>query len=237
MSDRMAHRGPDDDGVFEHRRGQISVQLAHRRLSIIDLSEAGHQPFSRHGLTLTYNGELYNYRSIRAELTSQGVRFTTSSDTEVVLEAWRRWGPGALARFRGMFAFAIFDDHTGRLALARDHLGIKPIHYLRRKDGVIFASELKSLVAAVGHELSADPATLVASILFYWVPPARCAIRGIEKLPPGSWAEFAPDGTHSVRSYWSIAEVAAEAAGAKPVDLRQVIEESVAAHLVSDVPI
>jgi asparagine synthase (glutamine-hydrolysing) len=237
MSDRMAHRGPDDEGLFEFRRGQLSVQLAFRRLSIIDLSEGGHQPLSRNGLTLCYNGELYNYRAIRSELAGLGVQFSTSSDTEVVLEAWRRWGPAALKRFRGMFAFAIFDESTGRLVLARDQLGIKPLHYLARKDGVIFASELKSLVKAVGNELTADAATLVASLLFYWVPPQRCAIEGVEKLPPGSWAEVDPDGSIKVRTYWSIAEVAADAAERGPADLRSVIEESVAAHLVADVPI
>jgi asparagine synthase (glutamine-hydrolysing) len=237
MSDRMTHRGPDDDGIFDYQRGQLSVQLAHRRLSIIDLSEGGHQPFSRHGLTLSYNGELYNYRALRSELASHGVRFNTFSDTEVVLEAWRRWGPGALVRFRGMFAFAIFDEHSGRLVLARDQLGIKPLHYMHRKDGVIFASELKSLVAAVGHEMTADPASLVASLLFYWVPPERCAIDGVEKLPPGSWVEFRPNGSSAAHTYWSIAEVAAESAAGEPADLRAVIEESVVAHLVADVPI
>jgi asparagine synthase (glutamine-hydrolysing) len=237
MSDRMRHRGPDDEGVFEHQRGQLSVQLAHRRLSIIDLSEAGHQPFSRHGLTLVYNGELYNYRSIRSELAARGVAFSTASDTEVVLEAWHHWGPQAFKRFRGMFALAIFDERTGRLVLARDQLGIKPLHYLPRKDGVIFASELKSIVAAVGNELSADHATLVASLLFYWVPPTRCAIAGVQKLAPGSWAEFRPDGSAAVHTYWSIAEVAAQAAAGPAADLAAVIEESVAAHLVADVPI
>jgi asparagine synthase (glutamine-hydrolysing) len=237
MSARMTHRGPDDDGIFDYQRGQLSVQLAHRRLSIIDLSEGGHQPFSRHGLTLSYNGELYNYRALRSELASHGVRFNTFSDTEVVLEAWRRWGPGALVRFRGMFAFAIFDEHSGRLVLARDQLGIKPLHYMHRKDGVIFASELKSLVAAVGHEMTADPASLVASLLFYWVPPERCAIGGVEKLPPGSWVEFRPNGSSAAHTYWSIAEVAAESAAGEPADLRAVIEESVVAHLVADVPI
>ncbi|HEX4082312.1 MAG TPA: asparagine synthase (glutamine-hydrolyzing), partial [Acidimicrobiales bacterium] len=237
MSDRLAHRGPDDDGLFSFQRGPISVQLAHRRLSIIDLSTGGHQPVSRDGLTLCYNGELYNYRDLRAELMAHGVRFHTSSDTEVVLEAWRYWGPDALPRFRGMFAFAVFDERTGTLSLARDQLGIKPLHYLPRKDGVVFASELKSIVSAVGQGMEADPGALVASLLYYWIPPERCAIKGVEKLPPGTWAEFTPDGRSTVHRYWSIAEVAAEAAAGPPADLREVIEASVAAHLVADVPV
>ena len=237
MRDRMAHRGPDDEGLFDYKSGHLSVQLAFRRLSIIDLTDGGHQPFSRDGLTLCYNGELYNYRELRADLVGRGVPFTTTSDTEVVLEAWRHWGPGALKHFRGMFAFAIFDEKTGNLVLARDQLGIKPLHYLPRKDGVIFASELKSLVSAVGHELAVDPASLVASLLYYWVPPTRCSIEGVEKLPPGSWAEFHPDGSAAVHTYWSIAEVATESAARPPMDLHEVIEDSVAAHLVADVPI
>jgi asparagine synthase (glutamine-hydrolysing) len=236
MSHRMAHRGPDDEGVFEYQRGQISVQMAFRRLSIIDLSQGGHQPLSRDGLTICYNGELYNYRDLRSELIALGIRFSTSSDTEVVLQAWRRWGPQALSRFRGMFAFAIFDENTGSLNLARDPLGIKPLHYLPRKDGVVWASELKSIVAALGDELRADPSALIASMLFYWIPPGRCAVRGVEKLPPGSWAEVRPDGSIQVRSYWSLAEVAAAAEG-QSVDLREVIEDSVRAHLVADVPV
>jgi len=237
MIDRMAHRGPDDEGFFTYQRDQVSVQLAHRRLSIIDLSAGGRQPLTVAGLTLCYNGELYNYRALKAELAGLGVRFSTDSDNEVVLEAWRRWGPDCLKRFRGMFAFAIFDERTGSLVLARDQLGIKPLHYLARKDGVVFASELKGIVAAVSNELVADPGALVASLLYYWVPPGRCAIRGVAKLAPGAWAEFRPDGTSNVNRYWDIAEVAAEASAGPPADLRTVIEESVDAHLVSDVPV
>jgi asparagine synthase (glutamine-hydrolysing) len=234
---RLAHRGPDDHGTYRFRRGQVSCQLAHRRLSVIDLSEGGHQPLARDGLVLTYNGEIYNYRALRAELEGHGVRFRTASDTEVVLEAWRHWGPASLPRLRGMFAFAVFDERSGRLALARDHLGIKPLHYLPRKDGVVFASELKGIVTALGRGMAVDPAALVASILYYWVPPGRCAVRGVAKLAPGTWAEFLPDGTHAVRRYWSAAEAAAEAAAGPPADVGRTVEEAVAAHLVADVPV
>ena len=237
MSDRIAHRGPDAAGTWSHQDDRVAVQLGHRRLSIIDLSTAADQPLSKHGLTLSYNGELYNYKELRAELSTSGVRFTTKSDTEVVLEAWRYWGPGALRRFRGMFAFALFDQGTGDLILARDPLGIKPLYYFPRGDGVIFASELKALVAAAGSELRIEPGTLVASMLYYWVPDQRCAIDGVQKLPGGSWAHFRPDGRSSVQHYWRVADVAAEAAAGPPADLGPVIEESVAAHLVSDVPV
>jgi asparagine synthase (glutamine-hydrolysing) len=237
MTDRIAHRGPDAAGTWNHEDGQVSVQLGHRRLSIIDLSAAADQPLTKRGLTMIYNGELYNYRELRTELASRGVQFTTSSDTEVVLEAWRCWGPGALNRFRGMFTFALVDEQAGDLVLARDPLGIKPLYYLPRGAGVIFASELKALVAAVGSELRMEPGALVASMLYYWVPEQRCAISGVRKLPGGSWARFRPDGSCQVEHYWRPADVAAQAADGPPADLGAVIEESVTAHLVSDVPV
>jgi asparagine synthase (glutamine-hydrolysing) len=157
MTERIADRSPDAAGTWGHQDDRVTVQLGHRRLSIIDLGAAAGQPLTKDGLTLVYNGELYNYRSLRAELTSLGVRFVTTSDTEVVLEAWRTWGPKALHRFRGMFAFALFDERSGELVLARDPLGIKPLFFLPRSEGVVFASELKALMTAIGSELRIEP--------------------------------------------------------------------------------
>jgi asparagine synthase (glutamine-hydrolysing) len=237
MTDRIAHRGPDANGTWNHEDDRVSVQLGHRRLSIIDLSAAADQPLSKGGLTMVYNGELYNYRELKKELASLGARFVTSSDTEVVLEAWRYWGPASLPRFRGMFAFAIADEKTGELFLARDPLGIKPLFYLRRGGGALFASELKALVSAVGPELRIEPGAMVASMLYYWVPDQQCGIEGVRKLPPGSWGRIRPDGSFSVQHYWQIADVAREAADGPAADLATVIPDSVAAHLVSDVPV
>ena len=132
MTERIAHRGPDAGGVWSHEDDRVSVHLGHRRLSIIDLSAAADQPMIKDNLVMVYNGELYNYRELREELAGRGVRFTTNSDTEVVVEAWRHWGPKALQKFRGMFAFALADTKTGELFLARDPLGIKPLFYLQR---------------------------------------------------------------------------------------------------------
>ena len=237
MSERIAHRGPDSAGTWSHEDEWGAVHLGFRRLSIIDLSSAADQPLSKDGLTIIYNGELYNYRALRAELSTHGVRFRTQSDTEVVLEAWRRWGSGALERFRGMFAFALFDERTGELILARDPFGIKPLYYLPRGGGAVFASELKALVAAIGPELRIEPGALVASMLYYWLPEQRCAIDGVRKLPGGSWALLRPDGTLTVQRYWRIADVAAQAAAGPPADLGAVIEDSLTAHLVADVPV
>ena len=237
MTDRIAHRGPDSAGTWNHEDSRVTVQLGFRRLSIIDLSTAADQPLRKNGLTIVYNGELYNYKALRAELVTRGVRFSTESDTEVVLEAWRCWGPAALERFRGMFAFALVDENTGELVLARDPFGIKPLYYLPRGDGVVFASELKALVTAVGSELRIEPGALVASMLYYWLPEQRCAIDGVQKLPGGSWARWEPDGSVAVRHYWRAADMAEEASAGPRADLRQVVEESVAAHLVADVPV
>jgi asparagine synthase (glutamine-hydrolysing) len=237
MIDRIEHRGPDAGGVWSHEDERVSLHLGHRRLSIIDLSTAADQPLRKGNLTLIYNGELYNFKELRAELRSAGATFVTSSDTEVVLEAWRHWGPAALDRFRGMFAFALADTATGELILARDPLGIKPLFYLERGDGLVFASELKAIVSALGSELRIEPGALVASMLYYWIPEQRCAIQGVQKLPAGSWARIRPGGKPEIRQYWRVQDAAAEAAGRPAADLKSVIEESVRAHLVADVPV
>ena len=206
----LDHRGPDEEGAFSYADERIDLHFAHRRLSIIDLQH-GQQPLVKHPFVLCYNGELYNFREIRAELVAGGARFSTTSDTEVVLEAWRRWGPRCLKRFRGMFAFAVLDQSSGSLFLARDQFGIKPLHFIRRKDGVVFASELKALVSTFGSELHMLPEALVASMLYYWVPDQMCSVKGVEKLQPGTWAEFRPDGTHRVERYWDVVEEASAA--------------------------
>jgi asparagine synthase (glutamine-hydrolysing) len=236
MVDRISHRGPDAGGLIDMSPG-TALQLAHRRLSIIDLSAAADQPFSKDGLHLSYNGELYNYRELRETLRSRGVQFRTDSDTEVVLECWRQWGPAGLERLRGMFAFAIYDESTAALTLVRDPLGIKPLYVLPRGRGIVFASELKALVAALGPELAVDPAALVASTLFYFLPDEQCAIKEVFKLPPGSWCEWRTDGSTRAGRYWEPAGEALAAAAGPPADLGAVLEESVAAHMVADVPV
>ncbi|KHL10330.1 asparagine synthase (glutamine-hydrolysing) [Mumia flava] len=237
MSERIAHRGPDACGLREIVLPEVSAALAHRRLSIIDLSDAADQPMVKDGLTLAYNGEIYNYLELRRELEGRGVRFVTRSDTEVVLEAWRIWGDAGFARLRGMFALALHDERTGCLTLARDPLGIKPLYTMRRGDGVVFASELKAIVAAVGPELSIDPAGMVASMLYYWIPQDFEAVRGVRKLTPGTWTRYRPDGTTDGGVFFDPSAVASEAAAGPTRDVRRTLEESVEAHLVADVPV
>lgn len=241
LTDTLAHRGPDGSGRYGHAAGDGDVHLGHRRLAVVDLTETGAQPMVSDGLALTYNGELYNAPALRGELAAAGVRFRGTSDTEVLLEAWRRWGTDCLPRLRGMFAFGIFDERTGDLVLARDHLGIKPLFLLRRGTGLVFASELKALAAVAGGPLQVDHAALVASLLYYWVPDSRCAFREAEKLPPGSWLRCRPDGRVERGRFWQLKDVAAEGrerarAGERP-DLAAVVEESTRQHLLSDVPV
>ncbi|WP_329070902.1 asparagine synthase (glutamine-hydrolyzing) [Amycolatopsis sp. NBC_01480] len=234
----LTHRGPDGSGRYDHRSGPGEVHLGHRRLSIIDLSETGAQPMVAEGLALTYNGELYNAPELRVELEAKGVKFRGTSDTEVLLRAWREWGTDCLPRLRGMFAFGVFDERTGELVLVRDQLGIKPLFFVRRGGGVVFSSELKALAGELGGTLRMDEAALIASLLYYWVPDSRCAYREAEKLQPGTWARFRPDGTSERGTYWSLRQVAEEgAAYTGDVDLHAVIADSTSKHLLSDVPV
>ncbi|TKG73720.1 asparagine synthase (glutamine-hydrolyzing) [Prauserella endophytica] len=237
LTKRLAHRGPDGSGRYARAVADGEVHLGHRRLSILDLSETGAQPMVLDGFALTYNGELYNAPELRAELENAGVRFRGTSDTEVVLQAWRRWGADCLPRLRGMFAFGVFEERTGELTLVRDQLGIKPLFLLRRGRGVVFSSELKALATELGGSLRVDETALVASLLYYWVPDGRCAYREAEKLPPGTWLRCLPDGSVRRGRYYSIRDVAEQAAQGPEADLAEVVAESTRKHLLSDVPV
>ena len=232
-----AGRTPMAPGLAPTTAGR--VQLGHRRLSIIDLSAAANQPFVKDGLVLVFCGEIYNYRELRAELQATGSSFRTSSDTEVLLEAWRRWGPASLRRLRGMFAFALFDEHEGTLTLARDQFGIKPLFWTARDGGVAFASELKGLRPLLGERPPIDNTAIVASLMYYWIPEDHCVYQGVHKLPPGSWLQVGPDGRRRLERFFD-PQTELVAPSDRHVDveeLRAVLEDSVAAHLVADVPV
>lgn len=238
MSRLIAHRGPDGDGRWERSTPAWQVQLAHRRLAIIDLSTDADQPFAKDGLVLVYNGELFNYRELRRELEANGVSFRTSSDTEVLLEAWRHWGPASLRRFRGMFAFALLEEATGRLVLARDHFGIKPLFFTRQGGGLAFCSELKGLLPVLGPSVTLDEEAIVASLMYYWIPEGHCAVKGVEKLAPGHWAEIAPGRPLAAHQYWSpVEDLVGEPGSLTADDLFEVLRDSVETHLVADVPV
>jgi asparagine synthase (glutamine-hydrolysing) len=239
LLERIAHRGPDAVGVFETGRDDQCVKLGHRRLSIIDLSDAANQPFEKGNLVIVFNGEIYNFRTLRAEIEATGVQFRTNSDTEVVLEAWRLWGPQSFVRLRGMFVIGIYDKREGRLVLARDPFGIKPLFVLRRGNGLAFASELKALLPILGPDAEIDNSAVVAAMVYGWLPDEFCMYRHVSKLLPGHWLERRSDGTVLEHVYWDpVAEMVEQETTPFDVEhLREVLRDSVSAHMVADVPV
>ena len=157
----------------------------------------------------------------------------------MLLEAWRRWGPGSLRRLRGMFAFALYDEHQGTLTLARDHFGIKPLFWTAIGGGIAFASELKGLRPLLGDRPPIDHTAVVASLMYYWIPEDHCVYEGVHKLPPGSWLQVGPDGRRRLERFFDPRTELAEPSDRRVdvEELRRVLEDSVAAHLVADVPI
>jgi asparagine synthase (glutamine-hydrolysing) len=235
----LSHRGPDARGVFSERFSDYEIKLGHTRLSIIDLTAEANQPFEKNGRVLIFNGEIYNYRELRAEIEKTGVSFRTSSDTEVILEAWSLWGPRSLSRLRGMFAFALYDRRDGSVVLARDPFGIKPLFILRSRSTIAFASELKPLLRLLGPNATVDDNAIVASLVYGWLPDAFCMYHQISKLTPGRWLERRANGSISEFTYWdSVAEMAEQKSRPLNVDeLRGVLADSVSAHMVADVPV
>ncbi|MFC9114238.1 N-acetylglutaminylglutamine amidotransferase [Streptomyces sp. NPDC057092] len=201
MTDRLAPRGPDGRGLWS----QGPVALGHRRLKIIDLSDHGAQPMTdpRARLTGVFNGCVYNYRELRDELHALGHRFFSESDTEVVLKAYQEWGTDCVDRFHGMFAFVIVEQDTGRLVLARDRLGIKPLYLSATTERLRFASSLPALLAGGDVDTSLDPVALHQYLSWHaTVAAPRTVLNGVRKLPPATVRVVEPDGTQRDRRYW-----------------------------------
>jgi asparagine synthase (glutamine-hydrolysing) len=206
MRDEMAHRGPDGAGLWISDDG--SVGLAHRRLSIIDLSHAADQPMldPRGRYSLVFNGEIYNHAEIRRALQAAGRTHwqTDHSDTEVLLEAFAEWGIDCITRFRGMFAFGIWDAQAHELWLARDRIGIKPLYYSIHHGRLTFASEIKALLADPEQERRVDEEALYHYLTFLCTPAPQTLFAGIRKLAPGSWARISRDGSMETQRYWDV---------------------------------
>ncbi|MDQ1432421.1 MAG: hypothetical protein QOF40_3023, partial [Actinomycetota bacterium] len=237
MAGRIAHRGPDGEGFFEHP----VASLGHRRLAIID-PIGGHQPVGSDdgAVQLTYNGEVYNFRELRAELEPLGHKFHTSCDTEVVLHAYLEWGTDCFARFNGMWALAILDlrdadGHSPRLVLARDHYGIKPLYYARSSSGrVLFASEAKAVLADPELPTSPDRQWLYDYLLHgLHDHKPQTAFAGIRALAAATWAVVDADGVHE-QTYWT--PTLSTDAPSDPAEFRARFERSVERRLVADVP-
>ena len=202
MAEAMAPRGPDAAGAWSQGR----VALGHRRLKIIDLSEAGAQPMidSDLGLAIVWNGCIYNYKNLRRELSEHGYRFFSHSDTEVLLKAYHHWGDRFVDRLFGMFAFAIVERDSGRVLLGRDRLGIKPLYISEDANRVRFASSLPALLAGGGIDTRIDPVALHHYLTFHSVvPPPRTILRGVSKIPPATLVAIEPDGRRTTTTYWA----------------------------------
>lgn len=201
MLTALEKRGPDDSGVWI----QNQIGLGHRRLAIIDLSTAGHQPMIDDELVLVFNGCIYNYEMLRQELLELGHQFVSHSDTEVILKAYRQWGMDCVNRFEGMFAFAIWDDHSQQLMMARDRFGIKPFYYSMVDGGLRFASNTQALLASGGIDLTIDPVGLHHLFTLHAVIPApNTILKGVKKLEPGHWMIVNPDGQVYKKAYWHL---------------------------------
>ncbi len=185
MSGRMAHRGPDDSGSFLDPRSGIG--LAHRRLAIIDLSPLGHQPMwdNEHRCVIVFNGEIFNYLELRGELVTEGYPFRSRSDTEVLLALYRRDGTSMLASLNGMFAFALYDTQSETLFLARDGIGIKPLYVAQTEKGLLFASEMKSILEEPSVDRELDPCALLHYLTLLWCPSPHTPLKSVRKVKPG----------------------------------------------------
>ncbi len=241
MNQTLFHRGPDSGGMFVNGR----VGLAARRLAIIDLA-GGDQPITNEdrSIHVVHNGEIYNFREIRRELEGQGHRFSTRSDTEVLVHLYEEYGPHFAARLRGMFAFALWDERQQRLVLARDRFGIKPLYYRVKKDSLSFASELKALLAQPEFSREIDLDALEAFLAFGFVPAPLTIFSDARKLLPGNlivW-EGTSAGTMRIEQYARPAAAPAEAIRSEDEEtlaeeLRERLRDSVRAHLIADVPV
>jgi asparagine synthase (glutamine-hydrolysing) len=239
--DLLEHRGPDEAGVWWSEDG--TVGLGHRRLSIIDLSPGGHQPMSacEGNIQIIYNGEIYNYRELRSELEGCGYRFQTRSDTEVILAAYQTWGVECVARLNGMFALAIYDRTKHRVFIARDRAGEKPLFYCHSRGKLMFASELKALLAdpACPRELDLDALNMY--LAYGYVPDRGCILHGIRKLPQGHALTYdVPADQLSTCQYWQL-PVPPRSEVVDPDglldELDSLLEDAVRLRLVADVPV
>src|ERR1700730_6193445 len=200
MADAIVHRGPDDEGYYI--KGQVG--LGFRRLSIIDLS-GGHQPLSNENGTIwiIFNGEIYNYRDLRAELVSKGHIFKTKSDTEVIVHLYEEYGRDCVQKLRGMFAFAIWDSVDRSLFLARDRVGIKPLYYYLDENFLSFGSEMKAMLVDPAVRREIDPDMIDRFLTYYYMAGSQTLLRNFFKLEPGHWLS-ARDGKIQIKCYWDI---------------------------------
>jgi len=237
MRELLTHRGPDDKGIFiDNQTG-----LAHRRLSIIDLSKAGNQPMSNEdgSIWITYNGEIYNFQEIKGDLEKKGHQFKSNTDTEVIIHAYEEYGPNCLSLFNGMFAFGIWDSNKREIFLARDRIGVKPLVYYQDKDKFIFASELKAILPYPGINKEVSEEAISHYLSFGYVPTPMCIFKNMAKLPPGHYAIINKNNELLIKQYWDIdfnnLIIKSEEEYCK--DIIENLERSTRLRMISDVPL
>ncbi len=242
MADAIAHRGPDGEGFFETvaLNDACRIGLAHRRLAIIDLA-TGQQPMCNEdgSVQIVFNGEVYNFQELRQELMARGHLFRTRSDTETVVHAYEEWGPECVSRFRGMFAFAIWDGNRERLFIARDRYGKKPLFIYERNGLLLFASEIKAILTFPGIEATVDRAGLWEYFSYRYVPAPATLFSGIRKLMPGTYLISERGKVTEARYFWPADRAAFSGGNAPPNPAEgflQHLEESVRIRMISDVP-
>jgi asparagine synthase (glutamine-hydrolysing) len=236
MCQSIVHRGPDDEGIFV----KDGVGLGMRRLSIIDLS-GGHQPVFNEdrSIWIVFNGEIYNFAELRRELETRGHRFYTHTDTEVIVYLYEDLGSECVQKLRGMFAFALYDERQQRLLLARDRLGIKPLHYALKNGRLLFGSEIKSILAVAPELAEVDQRALLQYFYLGYVPDPGTAFRSIKKLPPGHLLEF-HRGELTVRKYWDLPRYGTHSPRSEEECLEELefrLAEAVKMRLIADVPL
>ena len=244
MRDALAHRGPDDEGEAQLQAVDADIRvrgwLGHRRLRILDVSQAADQPMANEdgSVILSYNGEIYNFRDLRRELVGRGFRFRSSGDTEVVLRAYEAWGSDCVRRLDGMFAFAVWDARSARLMLARDRVGKKPLFYFKQGDRIAFASEIKSLLLCPWVPRLMDSRRLPDFLTLGYVPWPHTLYEGIHQLPPASLVHFGPGRASEPQTYWvpAASEPPLRASHSGP-RLAELVERATHRRMISDVPL
>jgi asparagine synthase (glutamine-hydrolysing) len=242
MRDSMSTGGPDDEGLYVDTSAGLA--LGHRRLTIIDLTETGHQPMtsSNGRYSITYNGEVYNYRELRKELQAEGVQFKGTSDTEVVLNAFVVWGSESVEKFIGMFAFAVWDSQEKALYLFRDRMGVKPLFYHKKPGVFAFASELKALHAGLGDSLEVDENSLGEFFHYGYISAPRSIYKNTYKLEPGCWIKVSSNHSIEKHQYWSYQHIRGKSSlsGNEEIltdQLEEIMVDAFTKRLIADVPV
>ena len=235
-TDAIAHRGPDGEGFY----AVPGLSFGHRKLAIIDLA-SGNQPMHAkdRSISITFNGEIFNYKELRAELTAKGHTFATASDTEAIIEGWREWGQGVVEKLRGQFALALWDHKDQTLFLARDRMGEKPLHYAHLADGTFgFASEIKALLTLPGLDLSIDPEAVADFFTYGYVPDPKTIYAHIKKLPPAHTLTLTHGRQPVLRQYWNVLTAAGtEPRTTTPEELADRLKQAVRWQMVADVEV